>query len=590
MDTAIRRRKTVTGTSAAASVPPKQSSRQTSWRSKIVLAALGITVAIAAYQYFTPRRVPTVRQRRAVTPIRRDGGTVGYTCDPTVCKLPNCFCPDRMPPGGLSVSNTPQFVLLTFDDAVNTITYPLSTAVTTSKNPNGCRMDATYYVSTMYTDYHLVQMLKAAGHEIAVHTMTHPGNAGLDEIDGCRKALKAFSGVDGMTGFRAPYLQYNMSTYQALQDLNIRYDCSNPADPRTAPWPFTYDNGFPYICETGDCDYTRKFPGLWEIPMYALVDQSTGMEYTVMDPPGTPAFLMQLLQYNFKLHWESTRTPMGLWLHPAWFLQDPDNDRVALLNSFIQWTRDYTNNQVWYITVEELVGWMQNPVGLDKIGTSPAVQCPEQAVGPVTKEACNGRDDNQNGQIDEGLTIRCNLGMYSSDTCFFCPVENPSPSNPVPASTNQTLPGAGCDNAPPSGGCIQGTWQNCKCQCIGGEAVSSNGFCPDATGACTIVKSYDYVNKMFLCPGQAIPSSTSGGIASTSKPASSTTPASSTPPSSTATSSGSSTKPTTTVPGSFEEGTKLPPGSVSGSLSGSGRLMINIPLMAVVALGWFMWL
>ncbi|GMT34157.1 hypothetical protein PFISCL1PPCAC_25454, partial [Pristionchus fissidentatus] len=47
-------------------------------------------------------------------------------CDQTRCKLPDCFCTPsgRLPPGGLHPSQTPQFVVLTFDDAVNGRTLP----------------------------------------------------------------------------------------------------------------------------------------------------------------------------------------------------------------------------------------------------------------------------------------------------------------------------------------------------------------------------------------------------------------------------------------------------------------------------------
>lgn len=41
--------------------------------------------------------------------------------EPQKCELPNCFCSKygRSPPGGLDPKDVPQFIVLTFDDAVN---------------------------------------------------------------------------------------------------------------------------------------------------------------------------------------------------------------------------------------------------------------------------------------------------------------------------------------------------------------------------------------------------------------------------------------------------------------------------------------
>lgn len=40
------------------------------------------------------------------------------------------------------------------------------------KNPNGCPIRATFYVSHQYTNYRDVQQLWNLGHEIAVHSVT----------------------------------------------------------------------------------------------------------------------------------------------------------------------------------------------------------------------------------------------------------------------------------------------------------------------------------------------------------------------------------------------------------------------------------
>lgn len=46
------------------------------------------------------------------------GATTAAACDPNTCKLPNCLCPSKSPPGGLSPQDVPQFVTITFDDSI----------------------------------------------------------------------------------------------------------------------------------------------------------------------------------------------------------------------------------------------------------------------------------------------------------------------------------------------------------------------------------------------------------------------------------------------------------------------------------------
>lgn len=81
---------------------------------------------------------------------------------------------DLVYPGGIPAEQTPQIVLLTFDDAVNDLNKPLYADLFENgrKNPNGCPITATFYVSHEWTDYSQVQNLYADGHELASHTIS----------------------------------------------------------------------------------------------------------------------------------------------------------------------------------------------------------------------------------------------------------------------------------------------------------------------------------------------------------------------------------------------------------------------------------
>lgn len=77
------------------------------------------------------------------------------------CKLPECRCSSADIPGGLRPQDTPQFVLLTFDDAVTIANIGFyRTAMNNRKNVDGCPVAATYFVSHEYTDYTLVSVCK----------------------------------------------------------------------------------------------------------------------------------------------------------------------------------------------------------------------------------------------------------------------------------------------------------------------------------------------------------------------------------------------------------------------------------------------
>lgn len=58
---------------------------------------------------------------------------------------------------------------------------------------------------------------------------------------------------------------------------------------------------------------------------------------------------------------------------------------------------------VWFVTNQQLLQWMKNPVKSSELGAQDYMQC-KQPVIP--KEICNGLDDDHNGIIDDGLVNR----------------------------------------------------------------------------------------------------------------------------------------------------------------------------------------
>ena len=98
-------------------------------------------------------------------------------CNPTRCTAPDCRCSGINIPGGFHPEEIPQMVLLAFDDAVNWDNWDYYSRLFppdgNRKNPNGCPITMTLFVSHNYTDYCMVRKLHGRGIEIADHSLTH---------------------------------------------------------------------------------------------------------------------------------------------------------------------------------------------------------------------------------------------------------------------------------------------------------------------------------------------------------------------------------------------------------------------------------
>jgi len=97
-------------------------------------------------------------------------------CDTASCKPPSCTCASVNPPGGITATDAPQFVTLTFDDAIQPASYQITLDLLNLKNPNGCPAKGTWFATVQYGDPSLAQQWYAAGNEVAAHTFNHIGD------------------------------------------------------------------------------------------------------------------------------------------------------------------------------------------------------------------------------------------------------------------------------------------------------------------------------------------------------------------------------------------------------------------------------
>ncbi|CAH2989692.1 unnamed protein product [Chilo suppressalis] len=341
-------------------------------------------------------------------------------CRKDVCLLPDCYCGGRDIPGNLQVSEVPQIVLITFDDAVNDLNkmYYEELFERGRVNPNGCPISATFYVSHEWTDYSQVQNLYADGHEFASHTVSHSFGEQFTqkkwnrEVGGQREILAAYGGVklEDVRGMRAPFLSVGGNKmFKMLYDSNFTYDSSLPVyENRPPSWPYTLDYKLFHDCMIPPCP-TKSYPGVWEVPMVMWQDLNGGrcsMGDACANPPEAEGVYKMILK-NFDRHYTTNRAPFGLYYHAAWFTQPHHKAGFIMFLDFINQMQD-----VWIITNWQALQWVRDPTPISRLNNFQPFQCNYQD----RPKKCN------NPKV-------CNLwhksGVRYMRTCQPCPEQYP---------------------------------------------------------------------------------------------------------------------------------------------------------------------
>ncbi|XP_050424602.1 uncharacterized protein LOC126835818 [Adelges cooleyi] len=304
-------------------------------------------------------------------------------CRKDVCQLPDCSCGGKEIPGDLSPEETPQMVLLTFDDSVNDLNKGLYADLFEKGrvNPNGCPISATFYVSHEWTDYSQVQNLYAAGHEIASHSVSHSFGEQFSqkkwtkEIVGQREILSAYGGVrqEDVRGMRAPFLAVGGNKmFKMLYDSNFTYDSSMPIYENKPPsWPYTLDYKLFHDCMIPPCP-TRSYPGVWEVPMVMWQDLNGGrcsMGDACSNPPDADG-VHKMLMKNFDRHFTSNRAPFGLFYHAAWFTQPHHKEGfIRFLDTIVDMP------EVWVVNNWQALQWVRDPTSISRLQSFSPFHC-----------------------------------------------------------------------------------------------------------------------------------------------------------------------------------------------------------------------
>ena len=253
------------------------------------------------------------------------------------------------------------------------------------KNPNGCPVSLTFFVSHNYTDYSLVEDLYYnASYEMADHSVDHREpttwwtNATLEEwtqeIVEQRDILMKWGNIPNNTikGFRAPFLATSENELEALYLNNFSYEASMGT--RDMYWPFTLDYKSPICTDPATCP-DKSYPGLWLVPNI-LYEQKDGSICAMLDACTHPKSEQDWLDFfmdNFNEHYKN-RAPFGIYAHSAWFYLG--SERTAALNAFLD--KVLAMDNVYIVTHSQLLDWVRNPTPLDKIKDFAPWQCPKR--------------------------------------------------------------------------------------------------------------------------------------------------------------------------------------------------------------------
>ncbi|XP_064074726.1 chitin deacetylase 8-like [Vanessa tameamea] len=303
-------------------------------------------------------------------------------CDTEACKLPSCRCSSSAIPGNLEPRDTPQFVVLTFDDGVNVNNIPLYRNLLYNRvNKNRCNVGVTFFVNHEYTDYSLVNELYNRGFEIGLHSITHKTDTQywreasyetmMREFGDQKTQMAHFANIpiSAIHGLRSPFLQMSgNSTYQMMNSAGLRYDLSWPTIRFTDPglWPYTLHYESTQDCIIPPCP-TASIPGPWILPMVAWTDMQ-GFPCSMVDScyynPGSDneEGWFKFILENFERHYLNNRAPFGFYIHEWYIRVNP-----GLQRAFTRFLDMINNlNDVFMVNGNDVIDWVQNPIPVDE--------------------------------------------------------------------------------------------------------------------------------------------------------------------------------------------------------------------------------
>lgn len=293
------------------------------------------------------------------------------------CKPPKCVCcSDDMP---LPYKEIPQMVFFTFDDAItpHVAGFYRQLFDSSRRNPNGCPVSMTLFISHSNTVYSLVREFYQKGMEIASHSVSHghpKASTFKDEANKQKQNLARMARIPHtrIKGWRSPFLEpLGDAQPNMLQELGYSYDATLTISKKSLdekpPVPFTLDYGWPYDCKIKPCPKQRH-RGFWEVPVISLMDYLQRFDCVYVDgcnnPPPDEEAAFRFLWDNFQSYYKTNRAPFGINMHASWFFYP---DRLKAMDRFIR--ELVLLDDVFIVSVKQVIDWLRNPVRLHDINS-----------------------------------------------------------------------------------------------------------------------------------------------------------------------------------------------------------------------------
>ncbi|KAL4514952.1 hypothetical protein Ndes2437A_g07022 [Nannochloris sp. 'desiccata'] len=320
-----------------------------------------------------------------------------YQCDRTRCVRPRCQCASETSP--LPVYDTPQFIVISNDDQVRS----MAKLVATANNTNGCPIPVTWFTRSQFSTCPAIRDRYQRGDEFASHAVRHIKLSWITrtadmykEITGPRDYLYEKCGLPegSVKGYRAPYRNSNPRVREMLAGEGFTYDSTTGfefAEMYERPFPFTMNNGVPDpSCKT--CAPTEAYSSIWEVPLWALsyegqvypmdpgmakkkksaksleykgqvfpnedlIEQDDGEGGRLTTRQRTIGYSAEAVLKNaFDQAYNNNRAPVPIAVHPYWFTET----RLREAQSFVEYA--LTFQDVYFVTMSQLVEWMEDPV------------------------------------------------------------------------------------------------------------------------------------------------------------------------------------------------------------------------------------
>lgn len=303
------------------------------------------------------------------------------------CFPPACFCCRGEMGLSFPISDSPQIVFFSFDDALTKVASKFYDRLFSknNKNPNGCPISMTMFISHQDTDYSRVSDFHRRGMEIAAHSVTHKhmnNRNFMNEARDQKQNLARLAKINEreIVGWRSPFLEpVGDLQPEVLGKLGYLYDATLTYSKRklneTATMPFTLDFGWPYDCKVKPCP-KKRHRGFWEVPVVSLLDYKHKYDCVYVDgcmnipPDENTAY--QFLMDNFNSYYHGEKLPFGINMHPSWFYND---ERLNAMDRFIKELS--RRDDVFIVSIKKMIDWLKHPTPLSKMSTFSSWQCPE---------------------------------------------------------------------------------------------------------------------------------------------------------------------------------------------------------------------